>query len=360
MIELNDRKNKASLCFTIDVEDWFHILESPAVPNIEQWSCLESCVERNLEKLLALLDSVSANCTLFWLGWVAERHKALVRACQVAGHEIACHGYGHVLANQVGQEAFREDIRQSKAILEDITGEPVRGFRAPGFGVTRKTAWAFDVIREVGYQYDASVFPAYRGHVGMADAPLGLHFIETRSGHLLEIPLSVVEIFGRRACLFGGGYLRLATKPMIKWGLDRLLAADQPLVVYVHPREIDPSHPRLPLSLKRRFKCYVGLKSTMSKLEWLCRDYRPCSMLDTIESCMKSFYHQARTLPVVNLRSGHKATVAKFAGGAMARGGRQPLRDRLLQVEEAMATFIGPAAMKLSVSEETQFQTSHR
>ena len=304
----NSTDPKASLCLTVDVEDWFHILGSPVVPDIADWSGLESRLKRNLDKLFALFDSCSAKCTFFWLGWLAERHKGLVRRCQTAGHEIACHGYAHVLAHEVGEQAFREDIRRSKAIIEDIIAEPVRGFRAPGFSITNKILWAFDVIKECGYQYDNSIFPAAHGHGGIPEAILGPHFIETRSGPLLEIPSSVVEIFGRRTSFFGGGYLRLATKPMIAWGLNRLQAASQPLVVYVHPREIDPRHPRLPLSLKRRFKCYVRLKSTWSKLEWLCRDYQLCSMLEMAENFIRSSYYEARAVQVVDLRDGNSAS----------------------------------------------------
>jgi polysaccharide deacetylase family protein (PEP-CTERM system associated) len=378
MTEFRGQANqKPSLCLTIDVEDWFHILDSPVVPSIEYWSSLESRIERNVEKLLILLDSFSAKSTWFWLGWLAERHKNLVRKCQAAGHEIACHGYAHILAHEVGEQAFRKDISCSKAILEDIIGEPIRGFRAPGFSVTNKTAWAFDVITEVGYQYDASVFPASRAHGGMPDAIVEPHFIETTNGYLLEIPSSVVEIFGRRMCLFGGGYLRLASKPLIKWGLNRLLAAGKPLVFYVHPREIDPEHPRLPLSLTRRFRSYVRLKSTLSKLEWLCRDYQMCSILEMAESYIKSFYYQAMTLPVVNPRGNHriigtdsiveeKTLADRPIGRLRANFGElnrvvskvkpQFFRDKLLKVEKAMAAFLGPAIEERSSLEEPKLQ----
>jgi polysaccharide deacetylase family protein (PEP-CTERM system associated) len=360
MLKFRDKPNiRKPLCLTIDVEDWFHILESPAVPSIEHWSRLESRIERNLEKLLNLLDPFSVKCTLFWLGWLAERHKGLVRRCQAAGHEIACHGYAHVLAHKVGEQAFRKDISRSKAILEDIIGEPVRGFRAPGFSITNDSAWAFDVIKETGYQYDASVFPAHHAHGGMPNAILGPHFIETQNGHLLEIPSSVVKIFGWRTCLFSGGYLRLATKPMIKWGLNRVQAADQPLIIYVHPREIDPYHPRLPLSLIRRFKSYVGLKSTISKLEWMCQNYQLCSMLEMVENYIKSFYLEARTLPVVNMRGDHKITKAKSVGETITLVSNEAFRDRLLQVERAMSTFLGQAIEEHIALEKPRLQTTY-
>jgi len=269
----NQQTNKLLSCLTIDVEDWFHILDSPAVPRIESWSSLESRVERNLEKILAMLDNFSVKVTFFWLGWMAERNKGLVRKCQRAGHEIASHGYSHILAYEVGPAVFRKDITRAKAILEDIIGGEVRGFRAPGFGITEKAPWAFEVIREAGYGYDSSVFPASRGHGGIADSPLGPYFFEMQSGHLLELPMSAVEILGRRISVFGGGYLRLASRRMIQWGIKKLQAAGQPLIVYLHPREIDPDQPRLPLSRIRQFKCYVNLKSTMPKLRWLCENY---------------------------------------------------------------------------------------
>lgn len=308
---------------SIDVEDWFHILDSPAVPKINEWSKLPLHAEASMEKILAMLEATGTKATFFWLGWMAQRFPGLVRKCQTAGHEIASHGYGHVLAYEVGREEFTEDVNKAKTILEDITGEPIRGFRAPGFAITEKSPWAFDVIKSVGYDYDSSVFPASCGHGGIIDAPMGPYFIETDSGMLPEIPMSVIETFGRRVSLFGGGYLRLAPQWLIRWGIKRLHKQDQPLIVYVHPREIDPDHPRLPLSLKRRFKCYVNLKSTMPKLEWLCENYPFCTMHEMIENFVRSFYSEkADTMPVVDLR-----TSAKVVGPAkqQSSAARKPI-----------------------------------
>jgi polysaccharide deacetylase family protein (PEP-CTERM system associated) len=272
---------------SIDVEDWFHILDSPAVPRMERWPVLESRIEMNIDKILTLLDSHSVKATFFWLGWVAERHKDLVRKCQQAGHEIASHGYAHVLAHKVGPDAFRQDISKAKAILEDITSEPIRGFRAPGFGIIDKTLWAFETIKEAGYQYDSSVFPAQHGHGGMPNSPLGLYIIDTQNGPLIEVSTSAIEILGHRLSLFGGGYLRISPKWVIRWGIDRLYASGQPLVVYLHPREIDPNHPRLPLSFVRRFKCYVNLKSTIPKIRWLCENFRFVPMRDLVQESLR-------------------------------------------------------------------------
>jgi polysaccharide deacetylase family protein (PEP-CTERM system associated) len=338
----NRPKGKLHSCLTIDVEDWFHILDSPAVPGIEHWPSLESRIEKNLEELLTVLDSFSVKVTFFWLGWLAERHKDLVCMCRDSGHEIASHGYAHVLAYEVGPNAFREDIMLAKDILENIIGDQVRGFRAPGFGITKKAPWAFEVIKESGYQYDSSVFPASRGHGGIADSPLVPYFIETRSGHLLEIPMSIVEIFGHRTSLFGGGYLRLANKLMIKWGIGKLQTAGRPLIIYVHPREIDPAQPHLPLSLLRQFKCYVNLNSTLPKLKWLCKNYALFTMLEMVENYIRSFYLESKMIPVMHLGNNQTSDelLPEFKAGVYPTD-HEAFRSRLLLVERAMADFLG-------------------
>ncbi len=330
-------------CLTIDVEDWFHILDSPATPSITRWPSLESRIERNLDILLAMLDSFSVKVTFFWLGWLAERHPSLVRACYDAGHEIASHGYAHVLAYEVGLPAFRQDITRARLLLEDMTGEPIRGFRAPGFGITSRAPWAFDVIKEAGYQYDSSVFPASRAHGGIPGSLLGLYFVETQNGHLLEIPMSIVEILGRRTSLFGGGYMRLASKRLIKWGISRLQAAQQPLIIYVHPREIDPGQPRLPLGPLRRFKCYVNMSSTLPKLKWLCESYRFYTLLEMVEDYIRSFYLQSRTIPVMRLAGrGAVDAPAPTAQEQANRAHHEVFRSKILLVESAMADFLYP------------------
>ncbi|HDQ04170.1 MAG TPA: DUF3473 domain-containing protein [Deltaproteobacteria bacterium] len=259
---------------TIDVEEWFHILDDPAVPVISVWSKLEARLPRNIERILSILDENKVKATMFWLGWAAEKYPALVRRCADAGHEIASHGYAHLLAYEAGREKFREDIQRGKKILEDITGKEVSGFRAAGFGTTADTPWLFDEIRAAGFVYDSSVFPAKRGHGGIVDFKREPHVIYTPDGSLLEIPQSVVEICGRRVSFFGGVYLRIAPVFLIKWGISKLHKEGRPAVIYIHPREVDPEHPRLSLKLHRRFKSYVNLSSTVPKLKWLCENYK--------------------------------------------------------------------------------------
>lgn len=255
---------------TIDIEEWFHILDTASAPDISTWDHQESRFLMSLDRFLQLLDEKKIKATLFWLGWLAERNPRWVQRCRDAGHEISSHGYGHSLVYQSGQKAFREDIRRAKNLLEEITGEPVLGFRAPGFSSTQETPWFFDEVAAAGYRYDSSVFPAHRGHGGMAGERMDIHVVSTAHGPLVEFPQSVMEICGFRVSVFGGGYLRLAPWPLIRYGIRLLNKQGRPVIFYVHPREIDPGHPRLKLSPKRYFKCYVNLKSTMPKLERIC------------------------------------------------------------------------------------------
>jgi polysaccharide deacetylase family protein (PEP-CTERM system associated) len=266
--------------FTIDVEDWFHILENQAVPVIDQWDGLESSVGKNVNKLLELLNKYGVKATFFWLGWVAERNKKLVELCIQEGHEVASHGYAHLLITKVGKEDFKKDIVHSKKLLEDISGVPIRGFRASGFSITESTRWAFDVIKEAGFSYDSSIFPVAHGHGGIPGSELVPYTIQTQYGPLIECPMSVIKLAGKRFSVFGGGYLRLAPLWVIKWGIRHLQMYNRPLIIYIHPREIDLHHPRLPLGFKRSFKCYVNLHTTQKKIEWLCQHNKFGTMED--------------------------------------------------------------------------------
>ena len=268
---------------TVDVEEWFHILDAPCAPKLDTWHQLESRFERSLRLILEILSETAQRGTFFWLAWLAERHPQLVRLCKDLGHEVASHGYGHVLAYEVGQKRFREDVRRSKTVIEDITGTPVHGFRAAGFSTINDTTWTFEEVCAAGFKYDSSVFPASRGHGGMTSSPLLPHAIETSAGRLIVFPQSVVSIAGRRISLFGGGYLRVAPLALIRWGCYRLARGSRPLIVYLHPRELDPAHPRLALPPVRYFKCYANLKSTEYKLRWLCSHCRSELLCDATE-----------------------------------------------------------------------------
>lgn len=251
--------------FTIDVEDWFHILDLPSTPPLSEWVSLPSRVEQNFSRLLDLLSEHHAHATCFFLGWIAERFPQLVREAAGRGHEIASHGYAHKLVFHMQRTEFREDAVHSREILEQISGAPVLGYRAAGFSVIEKTSWFFEELECAGYSYDSSVFPATRGHGGVASAQRAPHRVQGTE-RLLEFPVSVADMFGKPLCFFGGGYLRLFPAWLVLNKSREVLSNNRPVIFYVHPREIDPAHPRLPMNLRRGFKSYVNLSTTEGKL----------------------------------------------------------------------------------------------
>jgi polysaccharide deacetylase family protein (PEP-CTERM system associated) len=258
--------------FSVDVEDWFHILDDPSVPTIDQWAALPSHVEKNFSKLLDIFSEKNVQATCFFLGWVAERFSHLVKDAAARGHEIASHGYGHRLIYEQSRGDFYEDVRRARLLLEDISGGEVVGYRAPGFSTTEETPWFFDALAEAGYQYDSSVFPAQRGHGGMPQGRREPHRIGDHGG-LLEVPITVADLLGRPMCFFGGGYLRLFPYWLIHRMALQVLGEGRPVVFYIHPREIDPDHPRLPMSRKRQFKSYVNLETTEVKVRRVLQDF---------------------------------------------------------------------------------------
>jgi len=269
--------------FSVDVEDWFHLLDDPSVPTIDQWASLPSCVEKNFSKLLDIFSEKNVQVTCFFLGWVAERFPHLVKEAVARGHEVASHGYGHHLVYEQNRDEFFEDVHRARQLLEDISGVAVAGYRAPGFSTTHDTPWFFDALADAGYQYDSSVFPAERGHGGMPKGRREPHRIGNGDG-LLEVPITVANLLGRPMCFFGGGYLRLFPYWLVRRMARQVLSEGRPVVFYIHPREIDPSHPRLPMGRKRRFKSYVNLETTEAKLRRILRDFP----VTTFQSMLRS------------------------------------------------------------------------
>jgi polysaccharide deacetylase family protein (PEP-CTERM system associated) len=270
--------------FSVDVEDWFHILALPSSPDLARWSALPNRVEPNFRRMLDLFSEHHVTVTCFFLGWVAERYPALVREAAARGHEIASHGSTHELTFHLTPDQFAADVRRAKDTLEQLTGKPVRGYRTPGFSVTEETPWFFEKLAEAGYRYDSSVFPASRQHGGMK-APLGPHVVPTAHGPIVEVPISVARVLGKPLCFFGGGYLRLFPYPLIERMGRQVLRDQRPLVFYVHPREIDPTHPRLEMSASRRFKSYVNLETTEPKIRQILRDFQ----VTTFERYLEQF-----------------------------------------------------------------------
>lgn len=255
---------------TVDVEDWFHILEVDGGYQRADWDGLESRVERNTEALLEMFEGAGSRGTFFIVGWVAERFPALVRRIVEGGHEVGSHSYGHEVVPRLTREEFAEDIRRSKAILEDTTGQPVLGYRAPGGSITADTTWAWTEIAAAGFSYDSSVWPPLTSsHGGVATPYRAPHRLLTPAGPLDELPISTFGTGSWQVPYAGGGYLRLFPYGLIRLGVHLDNREQRPANVYVHPREIDVGQPRMELPLMRRFKYYVGLSSTKNKLRRL-------------------------------------------------------------------------------------------
>ena len=267
---------------SFDVEDWFHIVEVAAVDDPALWPALSarsSLVERYTDRILAICAEHRVRATFFVLGWIAERHPALVKRIAEAGHEIATHSFWHRRVDSMSPDELRDDVAQSLQAIRSAAGDiRVRGFRAPSFSIVPGTEWAFDVLAGLGIEYDASLFPATRAHGGYPGAE-GPHAVATPSGRAMpELPMSVARIgvgpLRRSTCYSGGGYLRLLPSFLIEQGIAAEERAGRSTVVYLHPRDIAPDCPRVPMPLHRRFKCYVGLGSAETKLRTLLKRHR--------------------------------------------------------------------------------------
>lgn len=257
---------KTESVFSVDVEDWFHILDIPFAPSLTEWDKLPSRVEANFNRLLDIFSRKSVRVTCFFLGWIAQRYPHLVKEAVSRGHEIASHGYAHRLAYEMTPREFREDALHSRLLLEDISGSPVRGYRSAGFSTNERTPWFFEQLAGAGYSYDSSVFPVRRGHGGMSGASRAPHLETQAESSIVEFPITVANFVGTSMCFFGGGYLRLFPYWLIRRMAQQVLEAGRPVVFYIHPREIDPWHPRLPMSRLRRFKSYINLHQTEEKI----------------------------------------------------------------------------------------------
>jgi polysaccharide deacetylase family protein (PEP-CTERM system associated) len=266
-------KPKANI-LTIDVEDWFHVLEAKGAPARESWGSLESRVERNTDRVLELLEERGAKATFFVLGWVARQFPGLVKRIAAAGHELGSHSFWHEVVFRHDAESFRAELRASKQLLEDIAGVAVEAFRAPGHSVTPAEAWAFSEIAAAGYCYDASLCPARSRHGGFPTSFHGPHLLRWEGGELIEIPSATLGWGRCRVRYGGGGYLRLLPLSFLRAAIAADNAMGQPASVYVHPRELDVDQPRMPLAAARRFRYYVGLRTTERKLRTMLRLYR--------------------------------------------------------------------------------------
>ena len=260
---------------TIDVEDYFHVSVFDGVVPRHRWDSFESRVTSNTDRLLDMFNERGVKGTFFVLGWVAERCPRLVRRIAALGHEVASHGYAHRLIYDQTREDFRQDVRRAKALLEDTTGTPVAGFRAPSYSVTPRSLWALDVLIEEGYRYDASIFPIRHDRYGIPLSARHAYRLERESGSLVEAPASTVRWGALNLPIAGGGYFRLLPYAWTRWGIDRLNSREhKPAIFYLHPWEIDPNQPRLHTGALSRLRHYRNLDKTETRFRILLRDFQ--------------------------------------------------------------------------------------
>jgi len=261
---------------TIDVEDYFMVTAFSDVVKTEDWSKYESRVENNTLQILDILDEYRVSATFFTLGWVAEHYPKLVREIHRRGHEVASHGYNHRLTYDLSLQEFREDVRRSKALLEDIIGESIVGYRATSYSILKKSLWALDILIEEGFTYDSSIFPIHHdiyGYPEFSRFPVNIH--REGVGDILEIPISTINILGKNIPIAGGGYLRFFPIRFTEWGIHRLNEKEgKPVIVYIHPWELDPKQPRLNGRRRSIFRHYINMETTSSKLRSLLSKFK--------------------------------------------------------------------------------------
>lgn len=259
--------------FSVDVEDYFQVLAFESVISREHWPRYELRVRRNVELILDLMDERRVKGTFFILAWIAEREPEMVRQIAARGHEIASHGCMHDRVTTLTPEKFAQDLRTSKSLLEDLSGSEVIGYRAPSYSINATNPWALPAIAEAGYRYSSSIYPGKHDLYGMPDAP---RFPYKPLGEgLLEIPITTVEVAGRRLSCGGGGFFRLWPYPLFRACVRRVNDVDrQSAVFYMHPWEVDPSQPRIrDAPLRSRFRHYLNLRRVVPRLRRLLADF---------------------------------------------------------------------------------------
>ena len=272
---------------TIDVEDYYQVAAFENIVETDSWGRYESRVVTNTKRILTYLERYQVKATFFIVGWIAENYPDLIRQLHAKGHEIGCHSYLHQKIYTLSPDEFREDTRKSKCILEDIIGAKVNGYRAPSYSITKRSLWALDILEELGFTYDSSIFPIMHDNYGIPDAP---RFKYQLPGHqLTEYPPSTALICGQKVPVAGGGYFRLFPYWFTKMALRKINKKEgAPFVFYLHPWEFDPDQPYFPnASALSRFRHYNNLKKTASRFEKLLSDFafRPILPQGSTQAC---------------------------------------------------------------------------
>ncbi|MBD3226425.1 MAG: DUF3473 domain-containing protein [Caldithrix sp.] len=270
---------------SVDVEEWFH---PEAVHHLfpnENWQELDERVTHNVLRLLDLFEKREVTATFFILGWIARQHPELVKRIAEAGHEIASHGNQHRMLTKMNKDEFREDLKTSKDILQDVIGQQVIGFRAPTFSLVKETRWAWSVMVDLGFRYDSSVYPIWHDRYGIPDAPRFAYTAFQKNGQsLIEFPMPTLRILGKNIPFGGGGYLRLLPLPFTKMAIRRFHSLRQPSIIYVHPWEFDDDQPRLNLGAVQKWRHYHNIDKNLARLGRLLQNYQWVSFKDFLDS----------------------------------------------------------------------------
>ncbi|MDL1956172.1 MAG: DUF3473 domain-containing protein [Candidatus Desulfofervidus auxilii] len=282
---------------TIDLEDYFQVEAFASRINYNDWDNYPCHIEKNTKKILDILDFYQIKATFFCLGWIAKRYPLLIKTIAQKGHEIASHGYAHKPIYKQSPKEFREDIKRTKNILEDIIGKPVFGYRAPTYSITQKTLWALEILAEEGYKYDSSIFPIKHDLYGIPNAPRFPFVVMFQRVNvqtcqrLFEFPLTTLRILNLNIPIAGGGYFRLFPYVFIKNALKYInIKEKKPFIFYFHPWELDPNQPRINhIPWRSRFRHYVNLHKTEKKLKKLLLDFKFNTVLKILNNKIR-FY----------------------------------------------------------------------
>lgn len=268
---------------TVDVEDYFHVAALSRVIRREDWSNMEYRADASTHRLLDLFFDCDIKATFFILGWVAKRSPGLIRAIHDAGHEVACHGMSHELVYRQTPEQFAAETRESKELLEQITGARVQGYRAASWSITRQSLWALDIIHELGFEYDSSIFPIRHDVYGIPDAPRRPDVVRTPQGRqIVEFPPSTARLLGARLPVAGGGYFRLLPYWLTCWGLGQINREGRAFMFYLHPWEVDPGQPRIKAGWVSQFRHYTNLHRTQDRLRSLIGQFHFTTMKNVL------------------------------------------------------------------------------
>lgn len=278
---------------TFDIEDWFHILDNASTKSEKEWSNYEYRLDANMDRIFTLLDKHQQKATFFCLGWVAREFPQVIRKIHDSGYEVASHSDRHQLVYEQSYDEFKNDLVTSIKSIEDITGNKVTSYRAPGFSLKNDNSWIFDILFENGITIDCSIFPAKRSHGGFEQFGHAEPAIVCRNGcEIREFPINLFELAGRNLIFSGGGYFRVLPYCLIK----QMMRRSHYVMTYFHPRDFDPDQPMIKdLSLARKLKSYYGLKNAFRKLEKLICDFK---FIDLKEADSRVDWHSAKRITI--------------------------------------------------------------